>query len=730
MSAQVSPLAADTPPVADCNQPPPAGNEVNEQRATLAAMSPQERAATLKTMTPADSAAITQRRGELSDKDEPADNKSGQGARSLPKTAAEMAAELLAQVMVRDACLMQTTCYYAVQRASDSVIETHLNPVSGAEVADQGEASQPVNPPEILLDYESVWSTDWIEWNVWLHKPCVHSSFMFTTLVLMINTLIEQPFNNRIELWGFNLVDVPEWIGHSIFFGCHAVLLGLFMILFLSMWPTRHYWLATNMADTTSNIRSAFWSSTRATEQWWTLAFGFVVISSILLRVLWLVYEDLEAYPWAYSRRTIYGTVKSGMDVVWRGNRCFYLLYLSPRMRYGFSSALYVATKLGNIAGLVAISFLFHYFLIVAFLPLKDTEDGIEFQERELFFSTTDEGMYQMFVALTTANHPDVLMPSYHRSWYMMLLLFSFMAITNLFLLNVFLGVVTTQYADMVQQFYLAKNTVCEGILGSAFRLIRDPGGLMSDIDLKRSLSGTIDEDNELGISKEQFLQSIELSQSAVDMEKRELWFTIMDVDDDKYMSEEEFEKMTYIVNVVFVKKQKMSTQDEPRFRWAHDFAEMDLIFRFFPSKEALEDLAQAEQAVKHAQEAIEEIETNKTNGSSRAGGDEEGEKQAKLYTAEQDLKRANKKAQILRTPNGSTYGVVVSLLILLSILNSLWINPAPDTEHDINDAACSDSANLFSLCLGILFLIDVIITFLSECTNSKAFYYLYGPNW
>ena len=36
-------------------------------------------------------------------------------------------------------------------------------------------------------------------------------------------------------------------------------------------------------------------------------------------------------------------------------------------------------------------------------------------------------------------------------------------------------------------------------------------------------------------------------------------------VSDDKYMSEEEFEKMTYIVNVVFVKKQKMSTKDEPR---------------------------------------------------------------------------------------------------------------------------------------------------------------------
>ena len=78
-----------------------------------------------------------------------------------------------------------------------------------------------------------------------------------------------------------------------------------------------------------------------------------------------------------------------------------------------------------------------------------------------------------MFVSLTTANHPDVLMPSYERHWYMMLLLFSFMLVTNLFLLNVFLGVVTSEYAEMVKQFYLGKYEVCEGLLGSAFRLTR-----------------------------------------------------------------------------------------------------------------------------------------------------------------------------------------------------------------------------------------------------------------
>ena len=54
----------------------------------------------------------------------------------------------------------------------------------------------------------------------------------------------------------------------------------------------------------------------------------------------------------------------------------------------------------------------------------------------------------------------------------MMVLLFSFMLVTNLFLLNVFLGVVTSAYSEMVKQFYLGKYEVCEALLTSAFKLI------------------------------------------------------------------------------------------------------------------------------------------------------------------------------------------------------------------------------------------------------------------
>merc|ERR1712166_1095732 len=383
----------------------------------------------------------------------------------------------------------------------------------------------------------------------------------------MANTLIEEPFNNRINFWDFNLRDVPHWVGHSIFFVCHGVLLALFVLVFSCMWPTRHWWLAKNLAKhSAQGNRSTFWSSTSATEQWWTLVFGLTVISSILIRIDWLLHCTdgcTDYYPWFYTRNTVFGPVKSGLDVAWRGFRCFYLLYLSPRMRYGLVSALYVTTKLGSIAGLVIISFLFHYFLIVAFLPLDDADRPEDnFAERQMYFSSTNEGIYHMFVSLTTANHPDVLMPAYNREWYMMLLLFSFMLVTNLFLLTVFLGVVTSEYATLVKQFYLGKYEVCEGMLRFAYRLVRSRvtrGKTMGSIErtemnLQDQFRMMVEKDE--GIDKHEFKKVIELLSDTHDMrlEIQELWFHIMDVDDDNWINLEEFEKLTYIVSMPFVK--------------------------------------------------------------------------------------------------------------------------------------------------------------------------------
>jgi len=87
----------------------------------------------------------------------------------------------------------------------------------------------------------------------------------------------------------------------------------------------------------------------------------------------------------------------------------------------------------------------------------------------------------------------------------------------------VFLGVVTSEYRNMVQQFYLGKNEVCEGMLGSAYRCL-----------LERNFKWLWAErlnNRDCGVSLEEFLDVIKLSHGNVDIEKQQLWFQIMDVD-------------------------------------------------------------------------------------------------------------------------------------------------------------------------------------------------------
>ena len=120
--------------------------------------------------------------------------------------------------------MMNTSCYYAVARPPSA------------------EAAQGLSA-DLDLEYHSVWSTKYIGWNRRLNQPAVYRFFMFTAQLLMANTLIEEPYNHRISFWGFSVGQVPHWVGHFIFFSCHAVLLGLFVITFSCMWPTRHKWL-------------------------------------------------------------------------------------------------------------------------------------------------------------------------------------------------------------------------------------------------------------------------------------------------------------------------------------------------------------------------------------------------------------------------------------------------------------------------------------------------------
>ena len=60
-------------------------------------------------------------------------------------------------------------------------------------------------------------------------------------------------------------------------------------------------------------------------------------------------------------------------------------------------------------------------------------------------------------------------MNNYHADWYKMTVLVLFMLVTNVFLLNVFLAVVTSSYGDLVKDYMAEANKKSVGLLRTAF---------------------------------------------------------------------------------------------------------------------------------------------------------------------------------------------------------------------------------------------------------------------
>lgn len=88
------------------------------------------------------------------------------------------------------------------------------------------------------------------------------------------------------------------------------------------------------------------------------------------------------------------------------------------------------------------------------------------------YFSTLYDSVVSMFVLLTTANFPDVMMPSYARSRWFSLFFISYLCIVLYILMNLMLAVVyevfTTLEKEKMKKLYLHKHKACQ----LAFRLL------------------------------------------------------------------------------------------------------------------------------------------------------------------------------------------------------------------------------------------------------------------
>jgi two pore calcium channel protein 1 len=88
------------------------------------------------------------------------------------------------------------------------------------------------------------------------------------------------------------------------------------------------------------------------------------------------------------------------------------------------------------------------------------------------YFNTPIKSFISMFVLQTTANSPDVMMPSYHENKWSFLFFFSYSGITMLFLLNLLLAMVYSAFTEEEQKkfkkLFLHKRKACQ----RAFKLM------------------------------------------------------------------------------------------------------------------------------------------------------------------------------------------------------------------------------------------------------------------
>uniref|UniRef100_A0A7S4S586 EF-hand domain-containing protein n=2 Tax=Ditylum brightwellii TaxID=49249 RepID=A0A7S4S586_9STRA len=155
---------------------------------------------------------------------------------------------------------------------------------------------------------------------------------------------------------------------------------------------------------------------------------------------------------------------------------------------------------------------------VVAF---HETHEGTE------SFSDIFEAMWTLWICITTANYPDVMMPAYNQSRLVVFYFVSFMAVSFFFMMNVILASVVNSYNIQMCKRTTRLQAKSEDNLKEAFRQLDSNG--IGGIDKKTmmALFLVLNEDCD--------------DVRRIPQEKAELLFAILDKDGSSQIEEDEF---------------------------------------------------------------------------------------------------------------------------------------------------------------------------------------------
>jgi len=208
----------------------------------------------------------------------------------------------------------------------------------------------------------------------------------------------------------------------------------------------------------------------RTVEPYWTIVLGFAVILNISTLV------SVKIFGYYSTVNTIHGDViSSSIDCVGFAMRAYYLLYFNDSLRNCAKSVGKVITMLGPMFGMLLSSFIMHYFAISGLTQGTVDDQNTDWDKYEFGPNgDTTEALWYLFVCLTTANHPDVFMPLYHQRPWACVFTASYMIVTNIVLMNLLLAVITSEFAQIMEEQHRDKFIMRLAMFDTAFHNLVD----------------------------------------------------------------------------------------------------------------------------------------------------------------------------------------------------------------------------------------------------------------
>jgi hypothetical protein len=141
------------------------------------------------------------------------------------------------------------------------------------------------------------------------------------------------------------------------------------------------------------------------------------------------------------------------------------------------------------------LSILFLLFVVILFygwigvVAFYDSPEGAD------SFSNLVEAMWTLWICVTTANYPDVMMASYNQSRWTVLYFVSFMMVTFFFMMNIILASVVNSYDNDTEAREKMLDEMIQHNLKQAFQLLCKEGTDRINRDTIMSLFLVLNED-------------------------------------------------------------------------------------------------------------------------------------------------------------------------------------------------------------------------------------------